>query len=152
MARQYAKQKRGQMLTIHGFEEMVELLEHLEKQGVDNATEKVFDECCDIVQSSLDNYAAQNIPADLAAKKTKFKVKRGNTFMFAYGWDRNKNPEDFLKVCYLNYGTPKRKTAKGYNRGKVSARGFISNAKRSAGQKINAKKKAMLKEILNGGQ
>lgn len=151
MARQYAKQKRKQMVTIHGFEEMVELLNHLEKRGVDEATEKVFDECCDIVQSSLDNYSAQNIPADLAAKKTRFKVKRGNVFMFAYGWDRVKNPDDFLKVCYLNYGTPKRQTAEGYNRGKVAARNFISNAKRSAGQKINAKKKTMLKEILNGG-
>lgn len=151
MARQYLKSKRGQMVTIHGFEEMAEMLERLEKRGVDNATEKVFDECCDIIEKSIDTYAQASLPAHLASKKSRFKVKQGNTFMFAYGWDRRKNPEDFLKVCYLNYGTPKRKTQKGYNRGKVKARGFITNAKRSASQQINAKKKNMLKEILSGG-
>lgn len=151
MARQYAKQKRGQMVTIHGFEEMAELLTQLEKRGVDEAADKIFDECCGYVKDSLDNYATQSLPADLVARKKQFKVKSGNTFMFAYGWDRNTNLEDFLKVCYLNYGTPRRETAKGYNRGKVEPRGFISNAKRSAAQKINARKKSMLKELLNGG-
>lgn len=151
MARQYAKQKRGQMLTIHGFSEMIEILNELEKRGVDASAEKIFDECTDIVKSSFDKYTAQSgIPADLVAKRTQFKVKHGNTFMYADGWDRNKNLEDFLKVCYLNYGTPRRTTAKGYNRGKVEARGFISNAKRSAAQKINARKKSMLKELLEG--
>lgn len=153
MARQYAKQKRGQMVTIHGFEEMTEMLTQLEKRGVDEVTEKLFDECCDIVKNSMDTYAQQSIPADLAAKQKAFKVKHGNRFMFAYGFDRNANPEDFLKACYLNYGTPRRTTKKGANRGEIQPRGFISNAKRSAAQKINAKKKAMLKELMQrGGQ
>lgn len=151
MARQYAKQKRGQMVTIHGFEEMAETLAQLEKRGVDEVTEKLFDESCDIVKNAMDTYARQSIPADLAAKQTSFKVKRGNVFMFAYGFDRNKNPDDFLKACYLNYGTPRRATAKGANRGEIKARGFISNAKRSAAQKINARKKAMLKELAQKG-
>ena len=151
MARNYLGARRGQMVTIHGFEEMAEMLSQLEKRGVDEATAKIFDECCDTIKDSVDKYAQQSLPADLAAKKTQFKVKRGNVFMYAYGWDRNKNPEDFLKVCYLNYGTPKRETKKGYNRGKIAARGFLSNAKRSAKQKINARKKTMLKEIMNGG-
>lgn len=151
MARDYLKQRRGQMVTIHGFAEMAEMLAQLEKRGVDEVTEKLFDESCDIVKNAMDTYARQNIPADLAAKQTAFKVKRGNRFMFAYGFDRNKNPDDFLKACYLNYGTPKRTTAKGANRGEVQARGFISNAKRSAAQKMNARKKAMLKELLQKG-
>lgn len=151
MARQYAKQKRGQMVTIHGFAEMAEMLQQLEKRGVDEVTEKLFDESCDIVKTAMDTYAQQSIPADLAAKQTAFKVKRGNTFMFAYGFDRNRNPDDFLKACYLNYGTPRRATAKGAYRGKVEARGFISNAKRSAAQKMNARKKEMLKELAQKG-
>ncbi len=152
MARKYTKSKRGQMVTIHGFSEMVETLQELEKRGVDQATEKVFDECCDIVQDSVDQYANQNLPADLAAKKARFKVKRGNIFMFAYGWDRIRDTANFLKVCYLNYGTPKRQTAQGHNRGKIAARGFLANAKRSAAQKINKRKKQMLKEIMGGGK
>ncbi len=151
MARQYAKQKRGQMVTIHGFSEMAEMLEQLEKRGVDQTTEKLFDECCDIVQNAMDTYARQSIPADLAAKQKSFKVKHGNRFMFAYGFNRNTDPEEFMKACYLNYGTPRRYTGKGAYRGKLQPRGFISNAKRSAAQKINARKKAMMKELLKGG-
>lgn len=151
MARQYQNRKRGQMVTIHGFSEMAEMLQQLEKRGVDEVTGKLFDECCDIVQTAMDTYARQSIPADLAAKQTKFKVRRGNVFMFAYGFDKNQNPADFLKACYLNYGTPKRYTGKGAHRGKVEPRGFISNAKRSAAQKINARKKAMLKELTQKG-
>ena len=147
MARQYASQKRGQMVTIHGFAEIAEALAELEKRGVDDVTGKLFDESCDIVKNAMDTYAQQSIPADLAAKQTTFKVKHGNVFMFAYGFDRNKNPDDFLKACYLNYGTPSRETSKGANRGKVDARGFISNAKRSAAQKLNAKRKAVLQEL-----
>lgn len=151
MARQYASQKRGQMVTIHGFEEMAEMLEQLEKRGVDEATEKIFEECCQTIQQSVDQYSAQSLPADLNAKKKKFKVRNGNIFMFAYGWSRYTDLEDFLKVCYLNYGTPKRSTAKGYNRGEIEPRGFLSNAKRSAANKINARKKSMLEEIMNWG-
>ena len=153
MARQYLKQRRGQMVTIHGFAEMAEMLAQLEKRGVDEVTEKLFDESCDIVKSAMDTFAQQSIPADLAAKQTAFKVKRGNIFMYSYGFDRNKNPDDFLKACYLNYGTPRRTTMKGANRGAVQPRGFISNAKRSAAQKMNARKKTMLKELMRrGGQ
>ena len=153
MARQYATQKRGQMVTIHGFAEMAEMLKQLEQRGVDEVTTQLFDESCEIVKNAMDTYAQQSIPADLAAKQKQFKVRRGNVFMFAYGFDRNSDPEDFMKACYLNYGTPKRSTAKGANRGEVQARGFISNAKRSAAQKMNARKKAMLKELMRrGGQ
>ena len=153
MARQYATQKRGQMVTIHGFSEMAEILQQLEQHGVDELTTKLFDESCDIVKNAMDTFARQSIPADLAAKQKAFKVRRGNVFMFAYGFDRNSDPEDFLKACYLNYGTPRRYTQKGAHRGKLQPRGYISNAKRSAAQKMNARKKAMLKELMQrGGQ
>ena len=150
--RNYMKNKRGKtMVTIHGFAEMAEMLQQLENRGVDQVTEKLFDECCGIVRNAMDTYARQSIPADLAAKQTAFKVKRGNVFMYAYGFDRNRNPDDFLKACYLNYGTPRRYTGKGAHRGLVQPRGFISNAKRSAAGKINARKRAMLKELTQKG-
>lgn len=161
MARQY----RGKgMVTIHGFEEMVELLQQMEKTGIDQAADQVFDECCDIIKTSMDSYAAGAIPADLAAKQSEFKVKRGNTRMYAYGFSDNDH-ESKMKACYLNYGTPRRATTKevkvqingrwvnlGTDRGKIAPRGFISNGKRSAAQKINAKKKEMLKRLTGGGK
>ena len=163
MARDYLGSKRGKMVTIHGFSEMIEMLSELEKRGIDETTEKIFDECTDIIKDSVDKYADDNLPASLASKKTQFKVKNGNIFMYSYGWSRN-DPETFLKVCYLNYGTPKRYTKAGQRvmidgkwvtlgaaRGRIQPRGFLSNAKRSASQKINARKKAMLKELLGGG-
>ena len=151
MARQYATRKKGQMVSIHGFSEMVELLQQLEKQGVDEAADRIFDECTGIVKSSMQQYAAAALPADMAAKQTEWKVKGSNVRLYAFGFDRNKHPDEFLKACYLNYGTPHRYTAAGAYRGKINPRGFISNAKRSAAQKINARKKTMLKELLGGG-
>ena len=152
--RDYMRSKRGKtMVTIHGFSEMAEMLMQLERRGVDEVTEKLFDESCDIVKNAMDTYAQQSIPADLAAKQKSFKVKRGNRFMFAYGFNKSTDPDDFLKACWLNYGTPRRTTASVANRGMVQPRGFISNAKRSAAQKMNAKKKDMLKELMRrGGQ
>lgn len=161
MPRQY--RNKG-MVTIHGFEEMVELLQQMEKTGVEQAADQVFDECCDIIKSSMDSYAAASIPASLASKQTEFKVKRGNTRMYAYGFSDN-DPESKMKACYLNYGTPRRYTSEpvvasvrgrvvnlGTDRGKISPRGFISNGKRSAAQKINARKKEMLKRLTGGGK
>lgn len=165
MARNYLGGKNRGVLTIHGFEEMAETLSNFEKRGVDEVTQRLFDECCDIVKNAMDTYAAAAIPADLAAKQTEFKVAHGNVFQYAYGFDRNKNPDDFLKACYLNYGTPERATkdgkqrvmingkwvALGTGRGKIAPRGFISNAKRSAKQKMNARNKQMLKELIQRG-
>lgn len=150
MARQYLKQKRGQMVTIHGFEEMVEALEQMEKTGVEQIARKVFDECCDVIRSSMDEYASASLPADLANKQTEFKTKEGNVFLYAYGFDRNKDPEAFLKACYLNYGTPRRQTESGANRGRIEPRYFISNAKRSAAKKLKSKQKKIMEELAEG--
>lgn len=161
MARQY----RGKgMVTIHGFTEMLEILQQMEKTDIDEAADQVFDECCDIIKTSMDSYANGAIPADLAAKQTEFKVKRGNTRMYAYGFSDNDH-ESKMKACYLNYGTPRRTAKKGVHvmingkwvtlgqdRGQIAPRGFISNGKRSAAQKINARKKAMLKQLTGGGK
>ena len=161
MARQY--RNKG-MVTIHGFEEMVELLQQMEKTGVDQAADQVFDECCTIIKSSMDSFAYAAIPADLASKQTEFKVKHGNLRMYAYGFSDHDH-ESKMKACYLNYGTPRRTTTRkvvaqvngrvvnlGTNRGQIAPRGFISNGKRSAAQKINARKKAMLKQLVGGGK
>lgn len=152
------------MVAIHGFEEMVEMLQQMEKSGVDQAADQIFDECCDIIKTSMDSHAAGVIPADLAAKQTAFKVNRGNRRMFAYGFGENDH-ESKMIACFLNYGTPRR-TGKagqrvmingkwvtlGADRGKISPRYFISNGKRAAAQKINARKKAMLKQLTGGGK
>lgn len=165
MARDYLHGKSKGILTIHGFEEMAEMLQQLESGGVDESAGRVFEECCDIIKTALDTYSAASIPASLSSKKTEYKVHHGNVYQYAYGWDRGKDPDDFLKVCYLNYGTPNRSTkdngqrvmiggewvTMGHNRGKIAPRGFISNAKRSAAQKINARKRSMMKELLKGG-
>ena len=161
MARQYRKTT---MVKIHGFQDMMEMLQKMEKVGVDQAADKVFDECCDIIKESMDSFANGAIPADLAAQQTQFKVTRGNVRMFAYGFSEQ-NHEAKMKACYLNYGTPRR-TGKagqrvmingkwvtlGLDRGQIAPRGFISNGKRSAAQKINARKKKMLKQLTGGGK
>lgn len=155
---------KSTICSIRGFQEMTELLHEMYYNSVDQAADKVFDECCDIIKDSMDSYAAGRIPADLAAKQTEFRIKHGNRRMFAYGFSENDH-ESKMKACYLNYGTPRRTSypgqpvmidgkfvTLGQDRGKISPRYFISNGKRSAAQKINARKKAMLKQLLGSGK
>lgn len=148
MARQYAKSKKGQMVTIHGFEEMIEILQQMEKTDLEQKAKETFDDCCTIIKESMDKFTNQSLPADLANKQAEFKTKEGNVFMYSYGFSRGKDLDAFLKACYLNYGTPRRRTAKGANRGKIEPRYFISNGKRAAAAKIRARKRKMMKELM----
>lgn len=150
MARDYLKSKKGQMVTIHGFEEMLEVLTAMEKQGVNEVTSRTFDKCCSVIKESMDKFVYAAVPAELANKQTEFKSVSGNRFMYAYGFNKTKDPDAFLKACYLNYGTPRRKTKRGYNRGKIEARYFISNGKRAAARRLKILQKHMMKEIVEG--
>lgn len=164
MARQYGKRKKNQIITLYGFEEWVEALQKAVDVDVDKATEQCFEECSKIVDDALEEKMQKaNVPQSLRAKKSVYKDRRGNVYVFSDGWLKS-DEEAFLKVCYLNYGTPKRATKAGgqrvqingewvtlkANRGKISPRYFITNAKRAAAQKVKKVQKNTLEEIMKG--
>lgn len=150
MARQYASRKRNQILTLYGFSEWVEKIQQAVDVNIDEVTEKCFEQCSEIVTEELDKkMTAKNVPQSLKSKVTSMKEHEGNYYVFSHGWTK-RDPASFAKVCYLNYGTPKRFTKDGKYRGKIDARGFITNAKRAAAQRCKKAQKDALNEIMQG--
>ena len=149
MARQYESRSKGG-IRLYGFDEFLDTLERMEAKGIEQAAEKCFDLCADVVVQSMNEKMTQaQVPSSLRDEARTFRVKNHGIYMFSYGWNK-KDAETFRKVCYLNYGTPPRYTNKGAYRGRVEARGFITNAKRSAAQKMRKIQKDALKEMTKG--
>lgn len=140
-------------LELKGFDEFYAKLERMGADA-DAVAEKTFDECLDILESELKTKAQKSgVPASLTSKITKNKVSGHGVFYGSVGWKSQKAkpaPElsDFHKVVFLNYGTPTRKTKKGYNRGYIVKRGFIKRAKNSAKRRTKALMKSKIHEIL----
>lgn len=149
-------------LRLYGFEEFIEALQKAESVDVDRAAENCFNQCADIVIDAMKSRMSESgVPDSLKSKATTFRVYRGNAKLFSYGWNKS-DEQTVKKVCYLNYGTPRRQTHSdgqrvqiggewvtlGNNRGKVAPRYFISNAKRSAAQKMRKVQKDALKQML----
>ena len=78
----------------------------------------------------------------------------GNRFAVVVGWKmpnyNPNNPADVYKVIFLNYGTPRRETSTGANRGYVDGRGFIGRARKKAVKPIKAAQNELLDKILKG--
>lgn len=78
----------------------------------------------------------------------------GNRFAVVVGWkipNYNPNdPADVYKVIFLNYGTPRRETSTGANRGYINGRGFIGRARKKAVRPIKAAQEELLNKILKG--
>lgn len=150
MARKYGKRKKNEIITLYGFDEWANRVKEAANVDVDKAIEKCFEECSNIVDDALESQMQKaNVPQSLRAKKSIYKDRRGNVYVFSDGWLK-RDEEAFLKICYLNYGTPKRYTKAGAYRGKISPRYFITNAKRSAAQKVKKVQKDALNEIMKG--
>jgi hypothetical protein len=148
MARNYSNSKRSGGVRLYGFEELVAALQRAEQIAVDAAAQKCFDKCSEIAVDALNEKMEKaDVPASIKNAASTFKYHSGNIYMFSYGWGKS-DKDTFNKVCYLNYGTPPRYTKKGAYRGKIEARGFISNAKRAAAQKMRKAQKDALKEML----
>lgn len=164
MARKYGKRKKNEIITLYGFEDWANRIKEAANVGVDKAIDKCFEECSNIVDNALeDQMQRTNVPQSLRAKKSIYKDRRGNVYVFSDGWLK-RDEEAFLKICYLNYGTPKRATKEGgqrvqidgkwvtvgVNRGVLKPRYFITNAKRSAAQRVKKVQKDALNEIMKG--
>lgn len=150
MARQYGKRKQNQIVTLYGFSDWVEKIQRAVNTDIDRTIGKCFDKCANIVDAAIvEQMSKQSVPDSLRSKKSIMKEHYGNTYIFSDGWLR-RDEKTFLKVCWLNYGTPRRQTRTGANRGKIKARYFITNAKRSAAQRVRKVQKEALDEIIKG--
>lgn len=97
---------------------------------------------------------ASKVPDNLI-KQIRFNCLResnGNRYAVVVGWYMDEydpaNPADGYKVVFLNYGTPRRETRTGAERGYITGRGFIGRAKRKAQRPIKNAQEELLKSIL----
>lgn len=147
---------KGISLSLKGFDK---LLSQLKEAGedVDAEAARLIKEDAAIVDTELKAACkASNVPNDIINEITKTVQSSLNVYSAEVGWKLGnydpKNPSAGYKAIFLNYGTVRRHTAKGYDRGEIpkkpTAQQFIAQAKRKAKTKISKRHKEMLKKML----
>ena len=140
-------------LELTGFNEMLEAIQKADgdlKRAVTDCLEK---ETAIAKQALEDECAKSKVPDSITEAIMTEPIKwDGNTAKGSVGWKMGAYDPNNLSAGYeavfINYGTPKRKTSKGYNRGEVEGRGFIKRAKAKTRKLARAEHKAALTKIL----
>jgi hypothetical protein len=147
-------------MKLEGFEDF---LERLQEAGatMENEGRKCFEECAENLydalylnaqKAGLDNRLLEQLEEEF------IEIPNKNVWHYECGWKKEKpttgNPlPDVYKVMFYNYGTPKRTTKSGANRGEESkhpkgSNGFIKKAKLSAIKKNKKVQEKALEKIL----
>ena len=145
--------KTGVAIQVTGFDS---LLNKIKKAGgdIESATWNAARAGGRVYYDTLVEECKRSGVPDNLIDKIRFNCLRdasGNRFAVVVGWHMDEynpaNPSDGYKVVFLNYGTPRRETAKG-NRGYITGRGFIGRAKKKAHRPIKQAQENFLKKIL----
>lgn len=134
-------------LKLEGFDE---LLQQIEAAGgaADRAANSALSASAVIMENELRAQLNAATESELAQRLPRFEVsKSGNTYSASVGFKSTpynpRDPSDYHKAIFLNYGTPDRS-----KHGKEAARGFIVKAKRRARPKIKKAQKEALEKII----
>lgn len=151
--------KSGITLNLEGFDELIKRLEAA-GQKADKVCEKIMRESAKVAESELVSSARRADLDESLISEIRSNVKsEGGVISAEVGWELGaydkKSPSAGYKVIFQNYGTSKRKTLKGSNRGEISRsdrgrRQFIAKAKKNARPKIKKLQQEALDEILGG--
>ncbi len=154
--------KNKSILQLQGFEDFLEALEEAGAK-MDVEGRKCFEKCAENLydelyfkakKAGLDNRLVEQIDEEFIENPNH------NIWHYEVGWKKEKpsktNPlPDVYKVMFYNYGTPKRTTVAGENRGEETthpkgSHGFIKKAKLAARRKNKKLQQDTLDEILKG--
>ena len=141
------------MLKLTGFDNFLESIQEA-GANLDNEGRKCFEKCAENLYDALYKYA-ESAGLDqrlLDEIEERFSEEYG-IWSYEVGWKKQRNTTknpipDTYKVIFYNYGTPKRTTKAGYNRGAEKGRGFIKKAKLSAVRTNKKLQKETLDKIL----
>lgn len=148
--------KGGIKINLKGFDKMLAEIQEAGKD-VSAAAKKAVRESAQVVEDELRSAAdASGVPSDITRKIRKKTTTEGDRFEAEVGWELNgydpKNPSEGYKAIFLNYGTVRRQTAKGYIRGAITKRTpdqqFIHRAKKAARPKVRKLQQEILKKAL----
>ena len=98
--------------------------------------------------------AASGVPASISDAITMQaeRSQSGNRYACKVGWRMGeydpKNPSVAYKAIFLNYGTPRRATEGGANRGYIDGKGFMGRAKKKARPKVKRIQEDTLRGII----
>ena len=134
-------------IKLEGFDELLEQIEKAEGD-VDRAANSALSASAEIMESELRAQLNAATESNLAQRMPRFKIKHvGNSYRAEVGFQSTpynpRDPSDYHKAVFLNYGTPFRS-----KHGKEEARGFITKAKRRARPKIKKAQKEALDKII----
>lgn len=150
------------IIKLQGFENF---LERLQEAGVAMEVEgrKCFEKCAENLydelyskaeKAGLDNRLLEQIHEEFIENQN------ANIWRYEVGWKKQKPTEtnplpDTYKVMFYNYGTPKRTTKSGANRGEESAHpvgshGFIKKAKLAVRNRNKKLQEETYQKIIEG--
>ena len=139
-------------LTLKGFDL---LLDQINEAGgsIESATERALESSAQLVTQEIRTGAQQrNLDTDsLINPKPKWSGNRCSVEVgFELGAYDSKNPSNGYLALFKEYGTAKRSTSKGANRGKVTADPFIRPAITDNKKAIHKAQETALERILKG--
>lgn len=131
------------------------LLSKINKAGgdIDRAAYEAAQKGAEVYEAALRAACNTNRVPDSITNHIESEVEQsGNRTTVAVGWrlsnyDPN-NPSPGFKAIFLNYGTPRRTTNKGANRGAIVGGGFIGRAKKVSKGLIRQAQEKFLNEVL----
>lgn len=148
--------KSGITITLKGFDDLFERLREAGKD-VDKAAQKAIREGARVMETELRSEAeASGVPESITREiRTKI-TSKDDRYTAAVGWELDgydpRNPSAGYEAIFLNYGTVRRKTRRGKNRGAISKKApeqqFIARAKKRAKAKIKKQQKKVLEEAI----
>lgn len=146
--------RAGKTLVLKGFDKLLEDIQRAHG-SIEKATEKGLKAGAEVLTRQYEDEAKKSgaTQDELAALVKSPKPERsGNRFTvdtgFKLGSYNSENPSGGYLAMFRNYGTVKRTTKSGANRGEISATGFIQRAEERASAKVKKAERQALEEIL----
>lgn len=142
-------------IKIQGFEKMLEQVQEAGRD-VDTAAAQAIRESASIVEAELKaSCAASDVPDSITREIRKKVTASNGTYSAEVGWELGaynpKDPSAGYKAIFLNYGTVRRQTARGKNRGAIKKKPptaqFIAKAKSSAKRKVRKAQQRVIDKV-----
>lgn len=145
----------GIKLNLKGFEKMLEDIQAAGKDA-DAAAAQAISESARVVDAEIRaQAAASHVPDDITGEIRHATSQSGDRYTAEVGWRLDtynpRDPSAGYKAIFLNYGTVRRRTKRGYNRGAIRKRSqneqFIFRAKKQARAKIRRIQQDVLRRV-----
>lgn len=139
-------------LKLKGFDDMLEKIKEAGKDA-DATARKVIEESAKIVETELKTAAAAaQVKSSITDEIKRTVEKEGDRYSAAVGWEvGNYDPRNVTAgyiAIFENYGTVRRQTRTGKDRGELKPRNFISTAKKAAKPKVKKLQKQIIDEVM----